>query len=34
MVLLDVNVVVGAMRKDAPRHSAISTYLHALRSAP
>jgi uncharacterized protein len=34
MVLLDVNVVVNAMRKDAPRHAAISSYVQALRSAP
>ena len=34
MVLLDVNVLVGAMREDAPRHSALKSYLEGLRRAP
>ena len=33
MVLLDVNVLVTAMRKDAPGHARLRTYLEALRSA-
>lgn len=34
MVLLDVNVLVTAMREDAPRHREIKTYVEALRQAP
>ena len=34
LVLLDVNVLVNAMRKDAPRHKAIHAYVETLRSAP
>lgn len=34
MVLLDVNVLVTAMRQDAPRHDAIRSYVESLRSAP
>lgn len=34
MVLLDVNVVVTAMRADAPRHREIKTYVERLRQAP
>ncbi len=34
MVLLDVNVVVNAMRSDAPRHVAVHAYVNALRNAP
>ena len=33
MVLLDVNVLVTAMREDAPSHARLRTYLEALRSA-
>ena len=33
MVLLDVNVLVTAMREDAPGHARLRTYLEALRSA-
>lgn len=34
MVLLDVNVVVNAMRDDAPRHAVAKGYLEGLRAAP
>ena len=34
MVLLDVNVVVNAMREEAPRHELVSTFVDALRAAP
>lgn len=34
MVLLDVNVLVTAMREDAPRHAVFRDYLDALRRAP
>ena len=34
MVLLDVNVLVAAMREDAPRHVALKSYLERLRRAP
>lgn len=34
MVLLDVNVLVTAMRDDAPRHAAMKEYLERLRRAP
>ncbi len=34
MVLLDVNVIVNAMREDAPRHDAVRAYVEALRNAP
>jgi toxin-antitoxin system PIN domain toxin len=34
MVLLDVNVVVTAMREDAPRHGAVKAFLEDLRRAP
>jgi toxin-antitoxin system PIN domain toxin len=34
MVLLDVNVLVNAMREDAPRHQEIKAYVETLRSAP
>ncbi len=34
MVLLDVNVLVTAMRADAPRHAAMKEYLERLRRAP
>jgi len=33
MVLLDVNVLVGAMREDAPRHAVMRGYIEALRDA-
>ena len=33
MVLLDVNVLVTAMRQDAPRHDAIRAYVESLRRA-
>ena len=33
MVLLDVNVLVTAMRKDAPRHREINAYVEGLRLA-
>lgn len=33
MVLLDVNVVVGAMREDAPRHVVMRAYVESLRIA-
>ena len=34
MVLLDVNVVVTAMREDAPRHREVNAYVEDLRRAP
>lgn len=34
MVLLDVNVLVNAMRVDAPRHRAAKAFVDALRDAP
>jgi len=34
VVLLDVNVLVTAMREDAPRHEAMKGYLERLRRAP
>ena len=34
MVLLDVNVLVTAMREDAPRHREIKAYVEGLRRAP
>lgn len=34
MVLLDVNVVVTAMREDAPRHREVNAYVEGLRQAP
>lgn len=34
MVLLDVNVLVAAMREDAPRHSTVKSYVEGLRRAP
>lgn len=34
MVLVDVNVLVGAMRSDAPRHAVMRQALEALRLAP
>jgi uncharacterized protein len=34
MVLLDVNVLVNAMREDAPHHTRMRNYLDQLRSAP
>ena len=34
MVLLDVNVLVTAMREDAPRHREIKGYVEGLRRAP
>ncbi len=34
MVLLDVNVLVNAMRSDAPRHTVVTTWLESLRAAP
>ena len=33
MVLLDVDVVVGAMREDAPRHATMRAYVDSLRHA-
>lgn len=33
MVLLDVNVLVNAMREDAPRHALIREYVETLRRA-
>lgn len=33
MVLLDVNVLVNAMRADAPRHVPVRKYVESLRSA-
>jgi toxin-antitoxin system PIN domain toxin len=34
MVLLDVNVLVNAMREDAPRHAAVRAYVDRLRASP
>ncbi|MCC6772403.1 MAG: type II toxin-antitoxin system VapC family toxin [Gemmatimonadaceae bacterium] len=34
MVLLDVNVLVSAMREDAPRHAVARDYLERLRRGP
>ncbi len=34
MVLLDVNVLVGAMRTDAPRHDVMRAALESLRASP
>jgi hypothetical protein len=34
MVLLDVNVLVNAMREDAPRHRVAHAYVDSLRKAP
>jgi toxin-antitoxin system PIN domain toxin len=34
VVLLDVNVLVTAMREDAPRHAEIAPWLEELRRAP
>jgi len=34
MVLLDVNVVVNAMRSDAARHGPVRKYVDTLRKAP
>jgi len=34
MVLLDVNVLVNAMRKDSVRHDAVRAYVETLRTAP
>ena len=34
MVLLDVNVLVNAMREDAPDHARLRAYVDALRRAP
>ena len=34
MVLLDVNVLVGAMREDAPSHDRMKAYVEGLRRAP
>lgn len=34
MVLLDVNVLVNAMREDAPRHAVVRPYVASLRAAP
>jgi toxin-antitoxin system PIN domain toxin len=34
VVLLDVNVLVTAMREDAPRHREIKVYVEGLRGAP
>ena len=34
MVLLDVNVLVTAMRQDAPRHPEINAFVESLRTAP
>ena len=34
MVLLDVNVLVNAMREDAPRHRGVRTYVESLRASP
>jgi toxin-antitoxin system PIN domain toxin len=34
VVLLDVNVLVGAMRSDAPRHAIMRGALEALRASP
>ena len=34
MVLLDVNVLVTAMREDAPRHREVKAYVEGLRQSP
>jgi toxin-antitoxin system PIN domain toxin len=34
VVLLDVNVLVIAMREDAPRHRKVKAYVEGLRQAP
>ncbi|MEP7345608.1 MAG: TA system VapC family ribonuclease toxin, partial [Gemmatimonadaceae bacterium] len=34
MVLLDVNVLVTAMREDAPRHGEVKAYVERLRHGP
>lgn len=34
MVLLDVNVLVNAMREDAPGHGVVHAYVESLRTAP
>lgn len=34
MVLLDVNVLVAAMRQDAPRHQELNAYIDGLRRSP
>jgi uncharacterized protein len=34
VVLLDVNVLVGAMRTDAPRHDVMRAVLESLRASP
>jgi toxin-antitoxin system PIN domain toxin len=34
VVLLDVNVLVTAMREDAPRHREVKAYIEGLRQAP
>jgi toxin-antitoxin system PIN domain toxin len=34
MVLLDVNVLVNAMREDAPRHRVVRAYVESLRASP
>lgn len=34
MVLLDVNVLVNAVREDAPRHAIAHSYVERLRAAP
>ncbi len=34
MVLLDVNVIVSAMREDSPRHTQAREYVTSLRRAP
>ena len=34
MVLLDVNVLVNAMREDAPRHDVVRAYIESLRASP
>lgn len=34
MLLVDVNVLVGAMREDAPRHAIMRPCLEALRARP
>ena len=34
MVLLDVSVLVTAMREDAPRHREINSYVEELRRRP
>jgi len=34
VVLLDVNVLVTAMREDVPRHAVMRAYVESLRTAP